>query len=307
MVKLPFRTHRIQSCGFGVQSSTLLLKAEYGEIDRPEHAIFADTQREPKSVYTWIEYLRSRVKHVPIHIVSHGDLGSDSLVVNQSKLSGKLYQKNLLPLFIKKPDGKRGILVRKCTSEYKIRQIQKKCRELYADEYRTWRRHFKDELREFNAAKKEKRACDPQAWRRMQDNALIEALIGISTDEADRMKPSREPWVRTTYPLIELGMSRADCIAWFAERGLPRPPRSSCYFCPYHGDAEWLRLQRDEPEEFARAVQFEKEVQAANCLDEVARGVPFLHDSLVPLDQVKFTDSPDKFGNDCAGVCGVDL
>lgn len=34
---------RILSLGAGVQSSTLALMAEHGEIEKPDYAIFADT------------------------------------------------------------------------------------------------------------------------------------------------------------------------------------------------------------------------------------------------------------------------
>lgn len=304
--------HIVMSCGMGVQSSTLLRLNDLdmvildGVVQHAECAIFANTQQEPASVMKWIEKISPQIK-TPIHVVSRGDLGADGLVVNRSKLSGKLYQKNLLPLFIKKVDGKRGILKRKCTSEYKIREIFKKCRQLYADEYKQWRKTFKVELKEFATAKKEKRACDSMMWKRMQDGALIESWIGISTDEAERMKPSREPWLRNRYPLIELGWSRQMCIDWYLEKFGERPPRSACKFCPYHSDNEWRRLKFDEPDEFAAAVQYERDLQAANKIDEVTLGIPFLHDSLVPLDQVEFGDRPDRFGDECGGVCGVDL
>ena len=66
-------------------------------------------------------------------------------------------------------------------------------------------------------------------------------------------------------------------------------------------------------EEFARAVEFDR------ALREIARqatgtarlaGDVFVHSSLKPLDQVKFSDVPEKlqvnlFGNECEGLCGV--
>lgn len=35
-------------------------------------------------------------------------------------------------------------------------------------------------------------------------------------------------------------------------------------------------------------------------------GVPYLHNSRIPLDKVDFTSTePDLFQNECEGVCGV--
>lgn len=315
--------HDVLSAGMGVQSSTLLKLNDLGLIvldgvvRRAECGIFGNTQREPRSVERWIEWLAPQLS-IPLYVETKGDLGADSLVVNRSKKTGKLYQKNMLPLFMKKADGSRGILNRKCTSEYKIRVIYRKLRELYPDEYRAWRRTYRDELKALaiyedavKQARGSKASIKPafplEAWRRMQANALVCSWIGISTDEAERQKPSREPWIVTRYPLIEMGWSRQMCIDWFMKEFGVRPPRSACKFCPYHSDAEWIRLKLEEPEEFAEAVQYERALQEANSRDEVATGIPYLHDSLIPLDQVQFKDAPDKFGEECGGVCGVDL
>ncbi len=333
----PHPEHIVQSNGMGVQSNTIMRLDELGlivldgKVAHAECGIFSNTQQEPSSVERWIKIVQPTIK-IPLYVETRGDLGADGLVVNRSKKSGKLYQKNLIPLFIKNPDGSRGILQRKCTSEYKIRVIYKKLRELWPEEYRQWRKMFKKELAALAAHKRDmlhyrlalrhyrithgrppavgviRAPSFPSAeWETMQVNALVVSWVGISTDEADRQKPSREPWIRTRYPLIEMGWSRQMCIDWYMEKYGVRPPRSACKFCPYHSDEEWIRLKLEEPEDFAEAVAYEKAIQGANQRDEVTKGVPYLHDSLVPLDQVVFANRPDKFGEECGGVCGVDL
>jgi hypothetical protein len=54
-------------------------------------------------------------------------------------------------------------------------------------------------------------------------------------------------------------------------------------------------------------VAWEKELQDAYSRQEVLKGMPFLHDSLVPLDQVVFDSGKGKhkFVNECEGMCGV--
>ena len=45
----------------------------------------------------------------------------------------------------------------------------------------------------------------------------VEQWMGISTDEALRMRDSPQKWILNRYPLIEMGMSRSDCIEWWRE------------------------------------------------------------------------------------------
>jgi hypothetical protein len=87
----------------------------------------------------------------------------------------------------------------------------------------------------------------------------------------------------------------------------PKPPRSSCVFCPFHSNREWLELQRDEPQEFERAVQFEKDYQLTYQSVNNFRGIPYLHNSFVPLSEVVFEDKSqvNLFNNECEGHCGV--
>lgn len=85
----------------------------------------------------------------------------------------------------------------------------------------------------------------------------VESWIGISTDEAHRAKPSNDPREIKRYPLIELGLSRADCERIITDAGLPVPPKSGCWFCPFQKQSKWHQLKREQPELFARALAME--------------------------------------------------
>ena len=69
---------RVLSLGAGVQSSTLALLIEKGEVPMVDYAIFSDTQAEPSYVYDYLEKLKKLVSY-PIHIVTAGNLEKDSL------------------------------------------------------------------------------------------------------------------------------------------------------------------------------------------------------------------------------------
>lgn len=269
----------ILSLGAGVQSSTMALMAARGELTpMPKAAIFADTQNEPKAVMTYLTWLETQLPF-PVIRVTRGNLMEDSLEVKRSGRSGKLYMKGLIPAYVKNPDGSKGILGRKCTADYKVEMIVREARKL----------------------------C---AWRRGEDRHLVDMWIGISRDEAHRMKPSRHKWIRSVWPLIDRRLSRVNCLAWMKRMGYPEPPRSACMACPFHSDAEWLRLKTESPEEFAGVVEYERRLIAAAASQQVLRGVPYLHASLKPIGEVEFSDLPghmqvNLFGNECTGLCGV--
>jgi len=279
------------SLGAGVQSSTMALMAAAGELTpMPEAAVFADTQNEPKAVYEWLDFLEKRLPF-PVHRVTKGDLRAESLRPRVSKKNGLTYFKFFIPTF-SLVDGKEGMLPRKCTTDFKLVPLYQKYREL---------------------------AHVPRGCNEIR----VISWIGISTDEATRMRPATirkpvnggyktvpHPFSRNRWPLIEAGISRNDCKAWMKAQGYPEPPKSACIFCPYHSNAMWRDLKDNNPEEFAQAVQFEDELETVR-LDAPVRlaGKEFLHDSRVPLDQVDFTDPNaaqlDLFQNECEGMCGV--
>lgn len=268
----------VLSLGAGVQSSTMALMAAAGELTpTPDCAIFADTQAEPASVYSWLDWLRPRLPF-PVHVVSKGDLSLDAVRLRTSGKSGRTYLKPGLPVFVPRPGTTAGIMQRQCTETYKIEPIRSLTLKLM----------------------------------RQGGHATAEQWIGISTDEASRMKPSRHPKIANRWPLInDAPMTRADCVRWMADHGYPKPPRSACVFCPYHNDTEWLRLREEEPEEFARAVEFERDLQAGVMVaTSLKTDVVFLHRSCAPLDAVVFQTAGPKaqlnlFENDCEGMCGV--
>src|SRR3990167_1746351 len=119
----------IISLGAGVQSSTMALMAAHGEITpMPDCAIFADTQQEPKSVYTWLDWLEKQLPF-PVYRVTAGDLGLEPLRIRTSKKSGNRYSRTLIPVFTTKPDGGKGMLGRRCTKDFKLTPVVRKLRE----------------------------------------------------------------------------------------------------------------------------------------------------------------------------------
>lgn len=263
---------RFLSLGAGVQSSTLALLIAHGDVPMVDAAIFADTQWEPPAVYQWLDWLEKRLPF-PVYRVTQGSL-RESVIAKQSGTGGRFAS---VPWFVENPNGSRGLGRRQCTAEYKIKPLIRKQRELLG---------YKP--------------------RQRIPVGSCETLIGISTDEALRMKPSRERWAQNVWPLIELGMSRRDCLAWMERHGYPMPPRSSCIVCPFHNNAEWRAIKSD-PALWADAVTIDQIIREPV---RGMRGKQYAHNSCRPLTDVDLSTAEEKgqvnmFVNECEGMCGV--
>lgn len=267
-------TLRVLSLGAGVQSTTMALMAAHGEFGvMPDCAIFADTMSEPDSVYRHLNWLREELSY-PVHIVSNGCLRQDTLDYRD----GKKNTGAMMPFYVRLPDGTAPPMNRSCTRDYKIKPITQKAKQLLG---------FKK-------------------GQRIPEGTTVDMWIGISTDEIQRMKPSREKWIEHRWPLVDKRMTRGDCIAWMVAHGYQQPPRSACWFCPFSSNERWRHLKDNEPEEWARAINFDDELRV-NGNWRGARGPVFLHKSALPLKDADLgdTDTIDMFNNECEGVCGV--
>ena len=145
--------------------------------------------------------------------------------------------------------------------------------------------------------------------QRVPAGTTVELWLGISTDEAIRMKPSRDRWITNRYPLIEVGMSRRDCADWWAAR-YDRPlERSACVACPFQSRQRWVETKRRWPELFAEAVGIDARMRGGLAFAKE----PYLHSLRMPLAEAVALDEEalgadglrDGFGNECEGHCGV--
>lgn len=246
-------TLRLLSLGAGVQSTVLALMAADGTLPGLDVAIFADTGYEPRRVY---EHLNSLEKvlaaaSIPLYRVSNGNLRDDAIDPAHRYAS--------IPYFVRNPDGSHGMGRRQCTSEYKLVPINRKVRELLG-------------------------AAAPD-FRRVPKGRVAEQWIGFSTDEIGRVS-GRDgvSYVRKRYPLLDLGMSRTDCVAWLRQRGWTRVAKSACIGCPFHGDRQWRDMRDNYPDEWADAVQFDRQIRRGGARCMPLNGEAFLHASRMPLD-----------------------
>ncbi len=272
---------KILSLGAGVQSTAILLMSCKDVLPKLDAAVFADTGWEPKEVYIHLKWLiKEAKKHgIPVHIVSIGNIRENHLKAEMrvSNVKEGRYQVDI-PFFTKQPNGDKAINKRQCTTEYKIRPVQRKIRELLG--YKKYQRI---------------------------PASSVEQWIGISRDERHRAKMSRDKWIDNNFPLLtDQPMHRHQAIKWLQENYPKRSvPRSACIGCPFHSNAEWRNIKDNHPEEWADAVEFDKLTRRKGGM----RGDLFLHKDCVPLDEADL-DTPEEKGqndwvNECTGMCGM--
>lgn len=213
---------RLVSYGGGVQSTALLVLAAEGHIDFPTF-VFAnvgdDTER--KATLRYIE------QHAKPYAARHSIELVETWRRRRDGTSETLMQRlerpgsRSIPIPVRMSNGAPGN--RQCTEDFKIKVIGK------------W-------------------AKDHGAT---PDNPATVG-IGISLDEFHRANNRRPvPHEQVVYPLLDLNLRRSDCERIIRKAGLPVPPKSSCFFCPFHRPQFFRDLRRQEPDEFEKACQLE--------------------------------------------------
>ena len=243
-----------------MQSSTLLLMACKGIIEKPNLAIFADTGWESIATYIHLEYLKAegRKHGIEVMTVNNGDVRE--IISDPLWKSDKLF----LPVFLSKDSMSiNGMLRRKCTSEKKITPIRNATRKLLG-----------------------------LVPRQRAPKDCVEQWIGISIDEAHRtFSRQKDRMTFLRYPLIEMNMTRTDCEKWLSANYQITVPKSSCVGCPFHNTKEWMALS---DEEFKSACDFDNSIRNIKGIT----GTAYLHRSCKPLEDVDFRSKQEIMEQD---------
>ena len=271
----------VLSLGAGWGSVGMSLMLEHGLLEgfeKPEVSVFADTQAEPPHVYETLDWLESRISW-PIIRASLGNLKDitwkqirrEAVPERGHHETGRSVTD--IPLF----GSNGGMTKRQCTTAFKIDVIKR--------EFRSW---F---------------GLNPPYLQVYQ-------YLGISLDEAGRMKQAKEKYLHNVYPLIDCRVSRADIMAWMNQE-YPAAPvgRSACYFCPFHSIQEWQEIRKRYPNLYEDACQIERAMIARD------NGPFYLYNGRYGLGLEKamaqadlqgtLEIEPDQFQNECEGLCGV--
>lgn len=239
------------SYGGGVQSTAMLVLAVEGrlglDIDAALFANVGDDSEDPRS----LDYIRDVAtpwaadRGLPVHELHRTKKdGSTETILGRMTRDGS--RSTVIP--IRLSNGKPG--GRSCTADFKIGVTAK------------W-------LKAHGATK-----ADPAT-----------VALGISTDEFHRANTNRgNGYERLVYPLLQLGLSRADCVNVIRAAGLPIPGKSACWFCPNRRLEQWYALRAEDPDQFERVAEVEDLLTERS--QRLGQGQVFMTNVSTPLRDV---------------------
>ena len=260
---------QICSLGGGKASTAMFLKSLHGHIDaKVDAAIWADTGREPQSTHDTVERLTEYAKDfgVPVYIVraklGDGDIWKAMLDPNS--------RNGQMPMFFYNLEGKKTMLRRYCTNEFKVFPIRRLLRS------------------EFKATYK-----NP-----------VNTWLGYTVDEVSRMKPSNVKYEVRRYPLIEHRIYRSQCIEYLKKHGWDMVERSACTGCPYRLDSEYdilTDIEKINLEQFEEELNKNGYQMKEGAEDRVEVRV---HSSMTPIVERPYKDNQqlNLFDDVCDGA-----
>lgn len=250
-------TYDVANVSGGIQS-TFMAHAIFNELlPRVDCMIFADTGWERESSYNTILGLKELAHDhdIPFHITSNGNIREQAIEAGNPKSdygdwrdpkTGYGFLK--MPIYtIDQRGNKPRMSAKQCTTDFKIRPIRKFLREHYGMQAR------------FNQ------------W------------IGISLDEAHRMRTSDVKYVTMCYPLVtDLKFTRGHCIEYLKRHNIPVPTKSACIGCPLHSDENWHDLTEAEKQD---AIDFDEKIRHLQAhVDALPKPKKFHQDQLPLFD-----------------------
>jgi hypothetical protein len=326
----------VMSFGGGVQSTAIMVLAGEGYIPMPKHWVFSDPGFEGADTYAHLERCKDYISKNggQLDIVTTGNIEEDALTFARRRANSDVKRYASIPMYVEKHGGGAGILPRQCTSEYKIEPIEQYHRRVVMGLEPRQRapKELKVAVWIGISADEERRASPPGRWKELEVETGKDLMGEPITATVKKWNPV--PWQVKTYPLLGYTLypdrSRETddrfefCSGWdredsmnFLAKAWPWPvPRSACICCPYRTNDEWRSMRDNSPEDWARAVVFDKEIREAYADGQRARralaGVPFLHRTRKPLDVVDLSEPLNDrmgcgglFSQEPDGICGV--
>lgn len=264
-------TIRAISYGGGVQSTALVLLAIEGKINF-DVALFSNVGDDSEHPGT-LKFVREVMQP---YAAKHGFPVHELHRVMRDGTTRTLWQdlnrdSKTINIPVRMANGAPGN--RNCTHSYKIKVIER------------W-------LRQNGASK--------------DDPAVVG--IGISIDEIQRVANKKQSeYEIPTYPLIDLEWDRTRCMDYIKDVLGVVPPKSSCFFCPFHRPHTWSEMRRDEPDLFWKSVELERTLNERR--GKLGKDQVYLTRFNMPLDQAigEAQDMLPGFGPDAdscdSGYC----
>jgi hypothetical protein len=269
---------RIFSYGGGTQSMAVLVAQARGLLAYPyDYFIFADVGHDSENQETQ-DYLRdiaipfARQHDIPLLLIQKTRRSGET----ESLLEYALRTKRSIPIPMRMSNGAPGN--RTCTQDFKIKVVDKWVRQ----------RHYTHATVGLGFSLDERRRAH-----------------GKPTHFVDRYGKSKIGfWKRFEFPLIDLRLNRSQAIQLVLDAGLPEPPKSACWFCPFTSRSEWIERKRNDPDLVQKAALLEAVMNRKR--GSIGRDKAYIHPQragrMFPLSEA-IGDQMSLFEESCNDSC----
>ena len=224
---------KILSFGAGMQSTALaLMSCEramgksnlYPEVPIYDAVVFCDLGLEPAWVTKQVEFTRRAcdMASIPFYIL-------DPPLYKDFMHNFGRRRTVSIPWWTLMEDGHKSKMPRNCTIDYKIEKVSKFVR---------W------ELLKYKKGQR----------LRPHDIKAHEMHMGFSAEEKRRCKNNPNELFINKFPLVTMGLTRADNYKYILERWGLDTKASACAFCPFHRNYFFQYIKQHEPENYAAIV-----------------------------------------------------
>lgn len=227
---------KILSCGAGMQSTALALMScenkrdgiKYKEVPIYDAIIYCDLGHEPQWVYKQVNFIKEKceVAKIPFYILN------THLYQDYIDNFGKKRVVSI-PFWTIDENGKKGKMMRNCTLDYKINEIIKFVRRNIL-QYKKGQRTKKEDLK------------------------AHEMHLGFSCEEQKRCKDNPHKMFVNKFPLVEMGLSRADNYKYILEVWGLDTKASACNICPFHTNYFFQYLRDNYKEDYQELIKFDE-------------------------------------------------
>lgn len=287
----------VGSIGWGVQSTGILFAQAFGLLPKTDRNYFSDLGSESKEVYDYMGYA------IPIL----EKYGIECEIIKTSNIYDHIMswdvaeRISMIPVYFINDEGKPQPLNRQCTVDFKIKTIASQIRTDY-------------DIKRFK----------PWSVRMWQGISLDE----IKRTQKTKLFPSEGLTYRVNhYPFIRkyseitspkhrwLNYTRQDIIDnIFVKNGIKTPPKSSCFFCPFHDIHYWYHIFLTQPQEYEKSIVLDESIRGFNTPTKSLRTTEFfLYKGCLPLrgldfekeiskENIKRNEQPHLFGCN-SGFC----
>ena len=226
---------KILSFGAGMQSTALALmscenavckkkKKPYPLVPIYDAVIFCDLGLEPPWVKEQMEFTRRSCESAGIffHVL-------DTPLYQDFTQNFGERRTISIPWWTLKEDGHKSRMPRNCTLDYKVNEITK---------YVRW------ELLGYKKGQ----------WLRPADVKAHEMHMGFSAEESRRCHENPHKLFINKFPLVEMGLTRADNYKYILEVWGLDTKASACAFCPFHRNYFFQYIRKNEPKTYQEIV-----------------------------------------------------